>query len=122
MAGYEQDIGADVGTEVLYKHGIKVNLYAVDAVNGSIEDTAYLIGMQHGAAAPVGWEGGYMFGTVQGWWPMSSNATLIGVNLPNFYSNGPAVAAAVGLDLTPVQFSDSGVKLPGVRDRKNRND
>jgi len=109
LVGYELDIGAEAGTGVGYKQGMKIVTWASDRVAGSgAADAAYGITAQGTSA---GWDVGYCIGSPEGWWPMKATGTLIGT-LPAL-AGGPAYAAAHGVDFSAVTFSADAFKSNG---------
>lgn len=109
--GTEVNFGAQTGTGVAYKGGLKVVSWVTDAVKGSIEDYGIGLDSQSGGSIP-GVDKGLTFGTVQGWWPITSTGTVIGTYAGST-GGGPAMAAAYGIDFSAVAFSTAFLKSTG---------
>jgi len=107
--GMEVDVTTSSGASVAYKKGVSVVREAADAVQGSLEDAAYIIANQPGAA--TGWKVGLSFGSPVGVWPMDAAATLIGTQTTAL--GGPAYGAADGVDFTAITFTDAAFKSTG---------
>jgi hypothetical protein len=109
IVGYELDIGAEAGTGLQNKQGIKVVLWSTDAVAGAGGcDYAYSMAAQANCA---GWDRGYCFGSPDGWWPMKAISTLIGT-VPGL-AGGPAYQAQYGVDFSSVSFSQDAFRSAG---------
>jgi hypothetical protein len=109
LIGMELDVGAQTGTNAIYKGGFKVVQWATDAVQGTSSDYAY--GMANQApATQSGWGTGFAFGLPEGYWPLKPNATMMGT-LPTTF--GGAYTAAIGIDFSAVTFGIAFLKSAG---------
>jgi hypothetical protein len=109
ICAHEFDIGVATGASAGIKVGLNI-VQASDAVQGIYDDVAISI---NGMGA--GWLTGLGFGSKWSSWPFAASATLIAA-VPNTLTVGYVnnLSAAIGLDFSPVTFSQYSLKLPGM--------
>lgn len=109
--GNETDVGVESGNEVNWKGGIKVVQWSTDATRGVIQDFAYGINNQVNGTAP-GWRVGFALGGFEGWWPFTSDSTVMKA-LDGNIGGGPAKAFAAGIDFRGITVGESSFAAPG---------
>lgn len=113
VCGYELDVGAQTGTSVAYKQGMKIVLWGSDAVAGTQgADFCFSMNAMTGFVGP-GWDVGYCFGSPDGVWAIKTTGTLIGT-VPTA-QGGRAYTAQHGVDFSAVTFSQDAFKSNGFR-------
>lgn len=109
--GNETDVGVESGNEVNWKGGLKVVQWSTDATRGVIQDFAYGINNQVNGTAP-GWRVGFALGGFEGWWPFTSDSTVMKA-LDGNIGGGPAKAFAAGIDFRGITVGESQFAGPG---------
>jgi hypothetical protein len=113
VCGYELDVGTETGATCSSKHGMKVNLWASDAVSGTKgKDSAYSTSATATTGPTSGWDVGFAVGDCYGYWPMKTTGTIIGTVVGNT-TGAPAFACAWGIDFSAVTFSGGLIRGPG---------
>lgn len=111
--GNETDVGVESGNEALWKGGIKVVQWSTDINRGIIQDYAYGINLQAGGTPP-GWRIGFALGGFEGWWPFTSDSTVMKAIDANT-GGGPSKAFAAGIDFRGITVGESSFAAPGYK-------
>ena len=108
ISAAEFDVTVQAGASIAYKHGISVVQTALDAVQGSDDDSAVAIGGQAGC---VGWKYVISIGGPEGVRAMNSGTTIMYVQNSGFEPTPVTIKS--GIDFTNVAFSAAAFKSNG---------
>lgn len=109
VCGLELNFGVSAGASASYVQGLKI---AVAHHDQTPQTTDYFIGLAKHSLSDVGLYNGIVFGSVDGYWPLGGNATLIGAQA-SILPTPPAMVAAYGVDFSNVAFSLYAFRSPG---------
>lgn len=111
ITGDEIDVAAAAGTSVNEKHGLSIVQTSIDAVSGTLENSAINISNQ--VLTSSGWTCGLCFGDYSGVNPMQTSGTLIGTfNQGGSVGGGAMGTVAHGIDISNYIFSSDAFKSP----------
>lgn len=113
VVGNETNVSVQQLAGVSWKTGIKVVQWKNDYHRGRVDDFAYGIGIQAGGTAP-GWRVGFQLGAVSGWWPFTTNSTIMG-SRTSFIGGGLSRVAGVGIDFEGITFEKTAFQSTKFR-------
>jgi hypothetical protein len=107
--GLEVNTGVGTGASATYVQGLKIVLANHTQASAA---TDYMLGLAKGYLADVPLANGIVFGSPDGYWPISSTGTMIGALTSNLVTP-PARTAGFGVDFNNVTFGSAAFRSPG---------